>query len=97
MLLRAPRRQLRKIWQAAFTQRAVAAAKLEIPSTKLQRNTKIQTSRGARRAVWSLVIGASLELGCWSFELFLWLHFRRSIRWMRRQCLAMIRVLFRQT
>jgi hypothetical protein len=45
----------------------------EAPSSKLQAPEKFQASifkRSARR-FWSLVLGASLELGSWSLELFL--------------------------
>src|SRR4051812_2861459 len=44
--------------------------KLQIPSTKLQRSTKHQTSSTKPRAViWSLGFGISLELGAWDLEL----------------------------
>jgi hypothetical protein len=39
-------------------------AKLQAPSSKLQKNTKIQTSKGAT-AFWILKVGAFLELGAW--------------------------------
>ena len=32
-------------------------------------NAKLQSSKGAVHLPWSLLIGASLELGCWSLEL----------------------------
>src|SRR5438045_3711910 len=51
--------------------------KLQIPSTKLQRNSKLQTPlsaalsrrKRAQWSFWSLGFGASLELGCWSLAL----------------------------
>src|SRR6185295_7932383 len=42
--------------------------KLQIPSTKLQRSSKLQAPTGTR-AFWSLVLGVSLELGAWDLEL----------------------------
>src|SRR5438105_3757757 len=52
--------------------------KLQIPSTKLQRNTKRQIPNCARRSRthpgtrigWSLLLVVSLELGAWSLVLF---------------------------
>jgi hypothetical protein len=41
----------------------------EAPSTRETSSSKLQTAQGT--SLWSLVIGASLMLGCWSFELFL--------------------------
>jgi hypothetical protein len=41
------------------TRETMAAPKLQIPSTKHQRNTKLQISKGEREIM--------LELGCWSF------------------------------
>ena len=42
------------------------------PNSKLQEPEKFQTSNTnpTRTLVWSLVLDASLELGCWSLELF---------------------------
>src|SRR5438445_1549162 len=45
--------------------------KLQIPSRKPQRNSKLQApKRGARSYGWSLRFGASLDFGFWSLELF---------------------------
>jgi hypothetical protein len=40
--------------------------KLPIPTSKLQRNFKLQT---VARKVWTLVIGASLDVGAWGLVL----------------------------
>jgi hypothetical protein len=37
--------------------------KLQIPSTKLQRSTKLQAPNRRSSSDWSLVLGISLELG----------------------------------
>src|SRR5438270_8245747 len=43
--------------------------KLQIPSSKHQRNSKHQTAVKGVLSAWSLMFGASLELGVWSLEL----------------------------
>src|SRR5438876_10252244 len=43
-------------------------SKLQAPSTKLQRNTKLQTAY-CSKCIWSLKIGASLVLGAWRLVL----------------------------
>src|SRR5438552_11195014 len=42
--------------------------KLQAPSSKLQRSTKLQTSTSAR-IIWSLGFDVSMELGAWRLEL----------------------------
>ena len=47
----------------------VSADKLQIPTSKLQRNFKLQAPISRGRKIVSLVIDASLELGAWNLEL----------------------------
>src|ERR1041385_1155842 len=45
------------------------ARKLQAPSPKLQRNTKLQIGNAPYKAIESLIVGASLDLGSWNLEL----------------------------
>src|SRR5213595_3000349 len=54
---------------ACFISRAPRRAKLQAPSSKLQRNSKHQTVEKHAPRFWSLVFGPSLELDVWSLEL----------------------------
>src|SRR5258708_28707695 len=51
-------------------QRMAAMRKLQIPSSNIQRSSKLQTPTPSAHWFWRLVVGASLELGCWSLELY---------------------------
>jgi len=45
--------------------------KFQIPSSKLQRNSKLQISKELGRAgigIWNLELPWNLELGTWNFE-----------------------------
>jgi hypothetical protein len=42
--------------------------KLQAPTSKLQRNSNNQASKARVDFDWSLMIGASLELGAWNLD-----------------------------
>jgi len=53
--------------------------KLQHANSKHQRNTKLQAPNTARRTLWSLVLRFSLELGCWSLELWTLFHSTENV------------------
>jgi hypothetical protein len=48
----------------------VSGEKLQAPTSKLQRNFKLQAPIAALYCIGRLVIGASLDVGVWSLELY---------------------------
>jgi hypothetical protein len=62
-------RRKRKTTGALRLDAGCSMSKLQIPTSKLQRSSKLQPPNTSRASVlWSLVIEVSLELGIWSFS-----------------------------